>query len=246
MYLNCDLGENVGGQGVELDAQLMPFIDQANIACGIHAGDVWVASNVLDLADKHDVTIGAHPSYPDREGFGRKSMRLSALELTANLHYQIGWLDALAKGKGLALAYVKPHGALYNDMVVDAELRHTVMRAIASYSTDLALMVLSTSAFAEHKTEADNLGIKLLAEVFADRCYDDDGHLLGREHADALHSESAILAQVRQLVGNGSISTRGGKELFLAVDSICLHGDNPETLKTIARVNEIVHKGLEE
>lgn len=242
MKLNCDLGENLDGQGVELDAQLMPFIDQANIACGFHAGDAWVASNVLDLAAKHGVTIGAHPSYPDRKNFGRKSMQLDPKELIANLHYQIGGLDALAKGKGLALSYVKPHGALYNDMTVDSEVRYTVMRAIASYSADLALMILSTSAYAKHKAEADDLGLKLIAEVFADRCYDDDECLLGREHDAALHDESAILAQVRQLVAKGSVSTLSGKELFLAVDSICVHADNPASIKTIADVSDIVHK----
>ena len=244
MNLNCDLGEDVDGQGTEHDAQLMPFIDQANIACGFHAGDAWVASNVLDMAAKHCVTIGAHPSYPDRKNFGRKSLQLEPQELIANLHYQIGGLDALVKGKGLVLSYVKPHGALYNDMIIDADLRYTVMQATASYSTDLSLMILSTSSFAEHKVEADKLGIKLLAEAFADRCYDDDGHLLSREHTGAVHDEPAILSQVRQLIEKGSVLTRSGTELFLAVDSICMHGDNPAATNTIARVSEIVRKGL--
>jgi 5-oxoprolinase (ATP-hydrolysing) subunit A len=245
MNINCDLGENVDGLGVELDAQLMPFIDQANIACGFHAGNAWLASKVLDLAAKHSVMIGAHPSYPDRKNFGRKSMRLRSKELIAHLHYQIGGLDALAKGKGLELSYVKPHGALYNDMIVDADLRNTVMRAIASYSNELALMILSTSAYEEHQAEADKVGIKLLAEAFADRCYDDEGYLLSRDHADAVHDEPAMLAQVRQLVEKRSVSTRSGKELFLVVDSVCLHGDNPAAINAIARISEIVHKRLE-
>jgi 5-oxoprolinase (ATP-hydrolysing) subunit A len=254
MNLNCDLGENVDGRGIDLDAELMPFIDQANIACGFHAGDASIASRVLDLAAKQGVAIGAHPSYPDRKNFGRKSMRLDSKELTAYLHYQIGGLDALARSKGLQLSYVKPHGALYNDMMVDADLRNTVLQAMSSYSkssysetscsSDLALMILSTSAYEEHQAEADTLGIKLLAEGYADRCYDDDGRLLGRDHAAAVHDESAMLAQVFQLMEKGSVATRGGKELFLAVDSICVHGDNPAAVKVIARVNQIVHKGV--
>ena len=107
-------------------------------------------------------------------------------------------------------------------------------------------MILSTSAYAEHQAEADKLGIKLLAEAFADRCYDDDGHLLSRDHTAAVHDEPAMLAQVRQLVEKGSVSTRSGKELFLAVDSICVHGDNPAAMKAIARVSEIVHNRLED
>ena len=143
MKLNCDLGESFGAWKMGLDDQVMPHIDMANIACGFHAGDPSVMANTLKLAKQHNVMIGAHPSYPDKQGFGRRSMNLSVAELTQCLHYQIAALDGMAKVQGLTLRYVKPHGALYNDMMTNQQLLTTVMGAVASYPANLKLMILT-------------------------------------------------------------------------------------------------------
>ena len=131
LLLNCDLGEASDGDHLEVEAQVMPCIDQANIACGMHAGDPLVIKNTLALAKQHNVSLGAHPSYPDRENFGRSSMQLPTSELIACLQYQIAALAGMAQDIGLSIDYVKPHGALYNDMMVNGHLRSAVMTAIA-------------------------------------------------------------------------------------------------------------------
>ncbi|MBT5030857.1 MAG: LamB/YcsF family protein [Proteobacteria bacterium] len=240
MRLNCDLGEDVDGQGVGLDAQFMPFIDQANIACGFHAGDPWTASKILDLAAQHGVAVGAHPSYLDRENFGRRSMKLDAAELVAILHYQIGALESLARSKGLELAYVKPHGALYNDMMCCTGIRHVVMQATASYRPSLALMVLATSEYDKHLKEAAIFGIELMAEAYVDRRYDDLGHLLPRDQAGAVLDEHKMMEQIDQLLNSSSVISVSGHELPLTIDSLCVHGDNPAALATIERIRERV------
>ena len=144
MKLNCDLGESFGAWKMGLDDCVMPHIDMANIACGFHAGDSDVIASTLALAKQNTVEIGAHPSYPDKQGFGRRSMTLTAQELSNCLHYQIAAIEGMAKLQGLTLSYVKPHGALYNDMMKDENLLLTVIKAIASYSPKLKLMIPAT------------------------------------------------------------------------------------------------------
>ena len=141
--LNCDLGEGFGHYSLGNDEQVMGKIDMANIACGFHASDPDVMAHTLQLAKQHKVILGAHPSYPDRQGFGRRSMTLNHEQLTNLLHYQIATLEGMAKVQGLALSYVKPHGALYNDMMADIELLDTVIKAVADYPFNLKLMLLS-------------------------------------------------------------------------------------------------------
>ena len=157
MLLNCDLGESYGSWTMGMDAAVMPHIDQANIACGFHGGDPLTIRNTLALAAQHGVTVGAHPAYPDLVGFGRRSMHLSADEIIASVHYQVAALDGMACSQGLQLAYVKPHGALYNDMMANATVRDAIMRALASYHRPLALMLQATSAADDHRQEAEQL-----------------------------------------------------------------------------------------
>ncbi len=180
MLLNCDLGESYGSWTMGVDAAVMPYIDQANIACGFHAGDPLTMRHTLALAAEHGVAIGAHPAYPDIVGFGRRSMALSREEIIANLHYQVAALDGMAQTMGLALAYVKPHGALYHDMMAHSEVRAAIVEALASYHRPLALMVQATAQAAAHRAEAAAAGVQLLFEAFADRCYADNGSLLDR------------------------------------------------------------------
>lgn len=240
LKLNCDLGESYGSWTMGLDEQVMPVIDQANIACGFHGGDPVTMQNTLLLAKEHQVQIGAHPAYPDLVGFGRRSMKMSDQELSATLLYQISAIDGMAASNGLTLSYVKPHGALYNDMMANERIRAVVMQAVASFHRPLKLMLQATPQHETHQDEADKLGLGLLFEAFADRCYADDGKLLARSIEGAVHNRVAMLAQVEQLVAKGTLTTHGGLELAINADTLCVHGDNLEGVNAIAEIKAIV------
>ncbi len=239
MKLNCDLGESFGAWQMGLDNDVMPHIDMANIACGFHAGDSSVMAHTLKLAKQHNVMIGAHPSYPDKQGFGRRSMSMSVAELTQCLHYQIAALDGMAKVQGLTLSYVKPHGALYNDMMNNQQLLTTVMGAVASYPANLKLMILATADAKLHQTMARHLGLTLVLEAFADRQYTDQGQLVARNIPGSVHNKDALLAQVKQLLASNSVTTQSGKSLKLVADSICVHGDNPQGIAIIEEIKAL-------
>jgi len=240
MLLNCDLGESYGSWTMGLDADVMPHIDQANIACGFHGGDPVTLRRTLALAAVHGVAVGAHPSYPDLVGFGRRSMDLSAEEIIASLHYQVAALEGMALAQGLTLAYVKPHGALYNDMMAKPAVRSAIMQALAGYHRPLPLMLQATPAAAQHRAEAETLGIGVMFEAFADRCYDDDGGLLSRRKPGAVHTRERMLAQVGQLQQRGTVTTVSGLELPLQADTLCVHGDNPEGVQAIQAIRALV------
>ena len=239
MKLNCDLGESFGAWKMGLDDQVMPHIDMANIACGFHAGDPNVMANTLKLAKQHNVMIGAHPSYPDKQGFGRRSMAMTVAELTQCLHYQIAALDGMAKVQGLTLSYVKPHGALYNDMMKNEQQLTTVMGAVASYPANLKLMILATADAKHHHTMARHLGLTLVLEAFADRLYTDQGQLVARNTTGSVHNKDALLAQVKQLLTSNSVTTQSGKSLKLNADSICVHGDNAQGVALIEDIKAL-------
>jgi UPF0271 protein len=240
MKINCDLGESYGAWSMGRDSDVMPFIDQANLACGFHAGDPLVIQKTLTLAKQFNVSVGAHPSYPDLVGFGRRSMRCSARELNALIQYQIGALDGMAKIQGIVLDYVKPHGALYNDMMSDFDIFNTVLMAVHKYPTKLTLMIQATIHNDMYQRQADNLGVKLYFEAFADRCYDDSGHLLSRNKVGAVLSKQDMLLQVKQLANQSIITTHTGKELHIKADSICVHGDNSAAVSAIADIRALL------
>jgi UPF0271 protein len=240
MKLNCDLGESFGSWSMGLDEQVMPHIDQANIACGFHAGDPLVMQKTLELAKAHDVTVGAHPGYPDLVGFGRRSMNCSIDEVIALVTYQVAAIDGVAKSLGLELEYVKPHGALYNDMMVKKSVREAILTALSNYHKPLKLMLQATPQIAQHRTEAKTFNIEVLSEAFADRCYADDGKLLARSQTGAVHNRDMMLAQVKQLKELGSVTTVNGHVLALNADSLCVHGDNIEGVQAIEAIRELI------
>jgi len=240
MKLNCDLGESFGSWNMGLDKQVMPHIDQANIACGFHAGDPLVMQKTLALAKEHNVSVGAHPGYPDLVGFGRRSMNCSTDEIIALMHYQIAAIDGVAKSLGLEVEYVKPHGALYNDMMTKDNVREAILIALSNYHRPLKLMLQATPYIEQHKEQAKSFGIELLSEAFADRCYDDDGRLLSRTKTGAVHNKEKMLTQVKQLKELGSVTTINGKVLSLSADSLCVHGDNVEGVQAIEAIREII------
>lgn len=242
MLLNCDLGESFGAWKMGLDEHVMPHIDMANVACGFHAGDPDVLAQTLKLVNTHQVTLGAHPSYPDRQGFGRRSMQLSEQEIINALHYQIAAIEGMAKVQGLTLNYVKPHGALYNDMMKSQPLLSCVIKAISHYPSELKLMVLATAQQASHQQLADDYNVSLIFEAFADRLYTDEGLLTPRSEPGAVHDKSALLAQVKQLHQQGSVTTASGKSLALRADTLCVHGDNEASIALIEEIRNVINQ----
>jgi len=240
MKLNCDLGESFGAWTMGLDSEVMPYIDQANIACGFHGGDPLVMQKTLALAKKHQVSVGAHPSYPDLVGFGRRSMQCSSEEIVALIHYQVAALDGMASAQGLSIDYVKPHGALYNDMMKKPEVFADILTALAKYPKKLALMLQAIPEIEDYKAQAGKLGLTIYSEAFADRCYDDEGRLLARSEPGAVLNKAAMLAQVQQLTEHGTITTVSGKVIPLHVDSLCVHGDNPEGVQAIGEIKALL------
>ena len=241
LLLNCDLGESFGAWKMGLDDQVMPFIDQANVACGFHAGDPIVMKRTLLSAKRHNVVVGAHPSYPDLAGFGRRSMNLPPIEIIAIVQYQIAALAGMANNIDTPITYVKPHGALYNDMMANGHIRSAVMQAIAESHVPLAFMLQATPDAETHREEAKMFGLELMFEAFADRCYDDNGALLSRSKEGAVHSKEKMLAQVAQLKNDGSVTTISGHRLELQADSLCVHGDNIDGVNAIEEIRQIIN-----
>ncbi|WP_426415051.1 5-oxoprolinase subunit PxpA [Aestuariirhabdus sp. LZHN29] len=240
LRLNCDLGESFGAWTMGMDAMVMPHIDQANIACGFHAGDPVIMQQTLALAKQHGVMVGAHPGYHDLVGFGRRSMNCQPHEIEALLMYQVAALDGMARVQGMELEYVKPHGALYNDMMANETVRGAIMNAIASYHRPVVLMLQATPQAEQHQKEARQHGIELWFEAFADRCYDDDGRLLARTRTGAVHSRQRMLEQVQQLATEQAVTTVSGHRLQLVVDTLCVHGDNAEGIAAIQEIREAI------
>ena len=219
MKLNCDLGEGAG-----IEQAVMPFIDQASIACGVHAGDLDLIGQTMVLAQQHGVSIGAHPGYPDREHFGRISMNLLPEEINTLVAQQLEVLAQMG-----AVDYVKPHGALYHDMMRDEK----VLSAIQSAIEGRTLMV---QALAGERNE----GAGFIFEAFADRRYADSGELLSRNEERSLLSEDETLEQVRLLVEEGIVRTLSGKRLELQAQSLCVHGDNPAGAGVVPLIRKIL------
>ncbi len=246
MKLNCDLGESYGAWSMPVEAEIMVYIDQANIACGFHAGDPVTLKRAIALALEHDVTIGAHPSYPDLQGFGRRSMSMKPAELTACLQYQIAALSGLAKMQGGAVHYVKPHGALYNDLMQDRALRKTVMQAVSEAGDgELSLMIQAHPDHAALAAEAKDIGVNLIFEAFADRRYTDEGLLVSRHRDGAVLNDEEALAQAERLMDKQEVVSESGAVLSMTADSLCVHGDSPGAVAMARQIRlALTHRKL--
>lgn len=240
MLINCDLGESYGTSRIGADAEVMPHIDQANIACGYHGGDPVTMRDTLALARRHGVAVGAHPSYPDLEGFGRRSMVLSPEEIVAAIHYQMAALEGMATAQGLAVMHVKPHGALYNDMMTRTEVRAAVLEALATWHRPLSLLLQATPAAERHREEARAAGIEVHFEAFADRRYTVEGLLAPRTEAGAVLTLPDMLDQVRRLCDEGIVITAAGAALPLQADTLCVHGDHPGAAQAVRALRELL------
>ncbi len=234
--LNADLGESFGAWTMGRDDEMLALVDSANVACGFHAGDPAVMRRTVALAKRHGVSVGAHPSFPDLQGFGRRRMDVAEAELEALLVYQIGALAAIARAEGTAVTHVKPHGALNNMACVDPKLARCVARAVRAVDPALILLAPVLSQLAAAGQEA---GLPVVEEVFADRAYADDGTLVPRSQPGAvLHGADACVAHVLRMVETGALHSINGVELPVRVQSICVHGDDPQAVATAKAVGD--------
>jgi UPF0271 protein len=231
--INCDMGESFGAWKMGDDAGVMPFVTSANIACGFHGGDPSTIRATVALAVAHGVAVGAHPSLPDLQGFGRRQMKVSAQEVYDLVLYQAGALEAFARAAGAPLHHVKIHGALYNMAATDRELADAIARAVKDLGGGASggplLYALSGSAMMD---AAARCGVRALGEVFADRSYQADGTLTPRGTPGAMISdEAAAVAQALSMVERGSVRSLSGTEVAVAAGTLCLHGDQPGAVR---------------
>lgn len=224
LNLNADLGESFGAWKMGDDAALLGIVGSASVACGFHAGDPLVMRRTLHAAKKAGVSVGAHPSFPDLQGFGRRPMHMASDELQAMIIYQIGALAGIARAEGSAVTHVKPHGALNNLACEDAALASRVVKAIKAY--DPGLLLLAPAGSQLHLA-GQHEGLRVASEVFADRAYTDEGHLVPRGQPGAILGETEqCVAHVLRMLDAGGIVSQSGKHLPMAFHSICVHGDN--------------------
>ncbi|MBO8169119.1 MAG: LamB/YcsF family protein [Thermoanaerobacteraceae bacterium] len=234
--LNCDMGESFGIYKLGLDEEVIKYISSANIACGFHAGDPVVMAKTVRLAKEHGVNVGAHPGYPDLVGFGRRVMHVDREELKQSLIYQIGALQAIAESQGVQLKHVKPHGALNNQAATDLDLARTIAEAIAAVSEDLIFIAMAGTAMCQ---AAEEFGLTVAREAFADRAYNDDGTLVSRKQPGAvIHDPDQVLERVQRMVNDGVVISINGKELPVEVDTICVHGDTKEAVAMVRKLSE--------
>ena len=223
--LNADLGESLGPWTMGHDERLMRSVTSANIACGFHAGDPSVMRRTLRLAKHHGVAVGAHPGFPDLAGFGRRERHVSPSELEDLVLYQLAALAGMAAAEGLRLQHVKAHGALYNMAARDVILAGAIARAVAAFDPALILLGLPNSALL---SEGEAAGLRVAAEVFADRTYEADGSLTSRRTpGSVLHDPAHVVARAVDMVRTGRVTATDGTVVPLRADTICLHGDTP-------------------
>ena len=229
--LNADVGEGCGQ-----DASLMPLISSANIACGLHAGDAGTMREAVRLARDHNVAIGAHPSFPDREHFGRREMRLPVEEVHGCIVAQVRTLADVAAAAGARLHHVKPHGALYNMAARDERLAEAVVAAVRSVDPSLAVFGLAGSALVQ---AASRIGLRSVSEAFADRAYQADGSLLPRDRpGSVLDDETEVASRAVAMVRERRVAAVDGSRVSLDAGTICIHGDTPGAPALARRIRD--------
>lgn len=234
--LNADLGEGFGVWTLGDDDAMLDIVTSANVACGFHAGDPATLRRVCRSAVERGVQIGAQVSYRDLAGFGRRFIDVSTEDLIADVMYQIGALSALATAAGSSVAYVKPHGALYNSIVTNRQQAHAVAEAVHAVDPGLPVLGLAGSVFF---TAAQDVGLTTVAEAFADRAYRPDGQLVSRRERNAvLHDVDEIADRVLTMVTTGRVTAVDGSTIPITVESVCVHGDSPGAVQIATAVRK--------
>ena len=232
--LNCDMGESFGMYKMGLDEEVIKHISSANVACGFHAGDPMWMRHTVRLAEEHGVAVGAHPSFPDLNGFGRRNMSVEPEEAKNDVIYQVGALSAFTAGR--KLQHVKPHGAMYNQAVSDEALARAICEAVLEVDEDMVLLVLAGSPW--ERTAAD-MGLRVAREIFADRALNSDGSLVSRSReGSVIHDVEEVVERSLRMVTESRAVAITGEEMEVEAESLCLHGDTPgavEMARTLER-----------
>ncbi len=242
--LNCDMGESFGSWKMGNDAAIIKYVSSVNIACGFHAGDPTIMREAVELAAENGVAIGAHPSYPDLQGFGRRSMSLSPAEVYDIVLYQVAALKVICEVSDLKLHHVKPHGALYNQAGKDRLLAEAVAKAVISIDKNLVLYGLSGSYLI---SEAKTLGLNTASEVFADRTYQNDGNLTPRSEDNAMiENADAAAIQVMQMINSQTVTSTSSVIVPIYAETVCIHGDGDNALEFAINLNRTLREnGIE-
>jgi UPF0271 protein len=232
--LNCDMGESFGAWTMGRDEAILDLVTSANIACGFHAGDPAIMMRTVRCAAAKGVALGAHPSLPDLQGFGRRTMAITPEEARGLILYQVGALQAFARAEGARLRHVKPHGALYNMAAKDRGLAGAIAGAVRDLDPSLILVGLSGS---ESIRAGQEVGLRCASEVFADRGYETDGSLSPRGEPGAMVTDEALaVSRVLRMVLEGRVDSRTGVDVPLQADTVCIHGDQPNALAFAQRL----------
>ena len=235
--INCDMGESFGAYTIGGDKEVIRYITSANIACGFHASDPNVMGKTVRLCREHGVMVGAHPGYPDILGFGRRHLDVSPPDLINYVIYQVGALKGFSEFHGVPLQHVKMHGALYNDLIAREDLFLDIITAVKKAFGDLIFFTLATKKSVEFKERCRQKGLRLALEAFPDRKYTDEGNLLSRKQKDAVLKDPEIIAErAVSMVRKQGVESVGGLWINLAVDTICIHGDNPESVEAARKM----------
>jgi UPF0271 protein len=232
LTINCDMGEGYGMYRLGDDAGLMPHIDLANIACGFHASDPTIMRETVRLAKRHGVKVGAHPSLPDMQGFGRRPMTLAPAEVTDFVTYQIGALKGFLDAENVPLNHVKPHGALYGMAARDEKIAAAIAAAVRPFAVPVLGM-----AFTAHETAYGKNGIELIPEFYADLDYDGDGNLILSRVHDAVDPAKAA-ARVLRVVREHVVATTSGRDIPVKAATVCVHSDTPAAVAIAAEVKQ--------
>jgi 5-oxoprolinase (ATP-hydrolysing) subunit A len=234
--INCDLGESSKLHSTKNDPILLNIVNSASIACGYHAGDEKTMEKTIEISKRNNVSIGAHPSFEDKENFGRKIINLSTLEVKKLITDQINIISEIALKKGMQITHVKPHGALNNMACEDYELAKTISESIIKINKDLIFLVPTGS---EMQKAGKNLGMKIATEIFADRNYEDDGNLVSRSKKNAMITDPDMAEQhIIKMVKNQALNCYSGKQIPCEIDSVCVHGDGQSAVKTAKKIKE--------
>ena len=231
---NCDMGESFGMYKMGFDEEVIRHITSANIACGFHAGDPMWMRHTVSLAESHGVAIGAHPSFPDLNGFGRRNMIVSPEEAKNDVTYQVGALQAFTTAK--KIQHVKPHGAMYNMAVNDESLAQAICESILDIDSEMILVALAGSRWIDI---AEDMGLKVAREIFADRALNPDGTLVSRSlPGSVIHDTEQVVERSLRMVTEGKAVAISGEEIEVKADSLCLHGDTPGAVEMAAALKQ--------
>lgn len=242
--VNADLGESFGNYIIGNDEKIIPLISSANVACGFHASDPKVMLDTVKLIKKSGAGLGAHPGFPDKEGFGRRYMDCTNEEIYSMVLYQLSALDGIARTVGVEMNHVKPHGALYNATFTDENLARVIAQAVKDFNPNLKLMGLSENNLVK---AGEEIGLEVVHEVFLDRAYENDGTLVSRRKEGAMITDSKLAVERGiRMITEGKVETIDGQDIDIKADSVCVHGDGEKALQFVKEIKKALEaKGIE-